>query len=147
MLTLDLKSRFRNKAFLLSFIGAIVLLIQQLGFKNIIPSNYVDVVNSILTILAMVGIVVDTSTSGISDKVIVAATVQTQNVAQGVQTEASTTSINGEVQAASQESETIPIEVTNSETVPTDDIEELKATNTKLQATIDSIQASITPIV
>lgn len=71
MLTINLKSRFRNKAFLLAMVGAIVLLIQQLGFKDIIPSNYADIVNSILTILTMLGIVVDTSTSGLSDQVIV----------------------------------------------------------------------------
>jgi uncharacterized membrane protein len=41
-------------------VGAIVLLVQQLGFKDLIPSNYADVVNSLLTILTMLGIVNDT---------------------------------------------------------------------------------------
>lgn len=68
MLTIDLKARLRNKAFWVSLISAIVLLIQQLGFKDLIPTNYGDIVNSILTILVMFGIVVDTSTNGISDK-------------------------------------------------------------------------------
>ncbi|OOM82504.1 bacteriophage holin [Clostridium puniceum] len=68
MLTLDLKSRFRNKTFILSMLGAIVLLIQQLGFKDLIPSNWVDIVNTILSILVMLGIVIDTSTPGVSDK-------------------------------------------------------------------------------
>ena len=67
-LNLDLKNRFRNKAFILSMVGAVVLLIQQLGF-TFIPANYSDVVNSILTILTMIGIVVDPSTSGVSDAV------------------------------------------------------------------------------
>jgi len=67
-LNLNLKSRFRNKAFILSMVGAVVLLIQQLGF-TFIPANYSDVVNSILTILTMIGIVVDPSTSGVSDVV------------------------------------------------------------------------------
>ena len=84
MLTLDLKSRFRNKAFIVSMLGAIVLLIQQLGFKNIIPSNYADIVNSVLSILVMLGIVVDTSTKGISDKVISDATVQAVNSAEEI---------------------------------------------------------------
>lgn len=68
MLTINLKARLRNKAFWVGLISAIVLLIQQLGFKDLIPSNYADIVNSILTILAMLGIIIDTSTSGISDQ-------------------------------------------------------------------------------
>jgi uncharacterized membrane protein len=46
-------------------LGAIVLLIQQLGFKNLIPSNLSDIINTILSILVMLGIVVDTSTKGV----------------------------------------------------------------------------------
>ncbi|WP_143316859.1 phage holin [Clostridium sp. HBUAS56017] len=68
MLTIDLKARMRNKAFWVALISAIVLLIQQLGLKGLIPNNYGDIVNSVLTILVMLGVVVDTSTSGISDK-------------------------------------------------------------------------------
>jgi phi LC3 family holin len=68
MLTIDLKARMRNKAFWVALISAIVLLIQQLGLKDLIPNNYGDIVNSVLTILVMLGIIVDTSTSGISDK-------------------------------------------------------------------------------
>ncbi|WP_143314182.1 phage holin [Clostridium sp. HBUAS56017] len=68
MLTIDLKARMKNKAFWVALISAIVLLIQQLGLKDLIPGNYGDIVNSVLTILVMLGVVVDTSTSGISDK-------------------------------------------------------------------------------
>lgn len=65
---MNLKTRFRNKTFLLSMIGAIVLLVQQLGFKDFIPANYADIVNSILAILTMLGIVIDPTTEGILDK-------------------------------------------------------------------------------
>jgi len=68
MLTLDLKTRLKNKTFILSMLGAIVLLIQQLGFKDLIPSNWSDIVNTALSILVMLGIVIDTSTPGVSDK-------------------------------------------------------------------------------
>jgi phi LC3 family holin len=102
MLTINLKSRFRNKTFILAMVGAIVLLIQQLGFKDIIPSNYADIVNSILTILTMVGIVVDTSTKGISDQVVSTTTVQAVNSAEEVKTEGGTTSINNTVTENSQ---------------------------------------------
>lgn len=103
MLTLDLKARLRNKAFVISMVGAIVLLIQQLGFK--IPSNYMEIVNSVLTILTMLGIVVDTSTKGVSDQVISATTekaMQAENVEKEVQVKNSTVSVNNVVSENSQ---------------------------------------------
>lgn len=68
-MNIDLKARMRNKAFWVALVSAVVLLIQQLGFKNLIPSNYADIVNSILSILVMLGIVVDPSTNGICDAI------------------------------------------------------------------------------
>ena len=103
MLTINLKERFRNKTFILAMVGTIVLLAQQLGFKDIIPSNYVDIVNSLLTILTMVGIVVDTSTKGISDQVVSTTTVQAVNLAEEVKIESGTTSINNTVTENSQD--------------------------------------------
>jgi len=76
MLTLDLKTRFRNKAFIIAMVSAVVLLVQQLGFKDLIPANYLDIEYSILSILTMLGIIVDTSTPGVSDSVAVTETVQ-----------------------------------------------------------------------
>ena len=58
MLTLDLRARFRNKTFIFAMLGAIALLIQQLGFKDLIPYNWSDIVNTALSILVMLGIVV-----------------------------------------------------------------------------------------
>ncbi|MDR3594441.1 phage holin [Clostridium sp.] len=66
MLTIDLKARLKNKAFWVSMASAIALLVQQLGLQ--LPSDYSPVVNAILTILTMSGIIVDTSTPGISDQ-------------------------------------------------------------------------------
>lgn len=101
MLNIDLKSRFKNKAFIVSLVSAIVLLIQQLGFRNLIPSNYSDIVNTLLTIGTMLGIIVDTSTPGINDNVIAQATVQSVNdsieTKEKVKTESSTTAINNTV--------------------------------------------------
>lgn len=68
---IDLKRRFRNKAFLVSFVAAIVLLLQQLGFGRFLPENLNDVINTVLTILCMLGIVVDPTTDGISDSTMV----------------------------------------------------------------------------
>jgi len=72
MLSIDLKSRLRSKPFIVAMVSAIVLLIQQCGFKDVIPSNYGDVLSTVLTILTMLGIVVDTSTPGISDNIVTA---------------------------------------------------------------------------
>ena len=68
MLSIDLKARLKNKSFWVAMASAIAILVQQLGL-NIIPANYTEIVNTVLIILTMLGIVVDTSTTGISDKV------------------------------------------------------------------------------
>lgn len=60
-------ARLKNKSFWVAIVSALVLLSQQLGF-NIFPSNWSDILNTILTIFILLGIVVDTSTEGISDK-------------------------------------------------------------------------------
>lgn len=152
MLTINLKSRFRNKTFLLTMIGAIVLLIQQLGFKDIIPSNYADIVNSILTILTMVGIVVDTSTPGINDKIISDITVQAINKSNEtkneVKTEDSTTGINGVITENSQDS------VADSEATSSDKESEANTTtvdtaailseNAQLKSQLAAIQTAVT---
>lgn len=127
MLTINLKSRFRNKAFLLSMIGAIVLLIQQLGFKEIIPSNYADVVNSILTILTMVGIVIDTSTRGLSD--------------QGVATTETTGSRNVVI-----EEQPIEESIIANEVVASVDTLALQQENADLKAKIDQINSTLNPV-
>lgn len=63
---IDLKARFKNKIFLLTMTSSLVLLTQQLGF-NIFPENWEAIANTILTILTGFGIVIDTSTPGVSD--------------------------------------------------------------------------------
>ena len=68
MPSIDLKARLKNKAFWVATASAIAILAQQLGVK-IIPANYSDIVNTVLTLLTMVGILVDTSTTGLSDHV------------------------------------------------------------------------------
>jgi phi LC3 family holin len=69
-LNIDWKARLKHKAFWLSLISLSVLLLQQLGLPQIadyIPKNYADIINTIFAILALLGIVVDTSTQGIND--------------------------------------------------------------------------------
>lgn len=80
MLNIDLKSRLKNKVFWVAIVSAIALLVQQLGL-NILPSNYSEIVNSVLTVLTIMGIIVDPSTPGLSDQTITttANTVDTSN--------------------------------------------------------------------
>ena len=61
------KSRFRNKTFWVSLTAAVVLLAQQLGL-DIFPKNIADIVNTILLIATILGVIVDPSTQGITDK-------------------------------------------------------------------------------
>lgn len=66
--------RLRNKKFVLAIISAIILLVQAVGkmfglhlnLSNL-SDNIVDVVNSMFGILAVLGVVVDPTTHGISD--------------------------------------------------------------------------------
>lgn len=113
MVTINLKSRFRNKAFIVAFVSAIVLLLQQIGLKQYIPGNWQDVLNTVLTILMLLGAVVDTSTPGISDQVVTNETVEDTNTKEEVKTEDSSAVINSEVSEDSQEASIEETTVTN----------------------------------
>ena len=45
---LDLKKRFTNKAFVASFVATLILLAQQLGLSQYLPSNIMEIVNTVL---------------------------------------------------------------------------------------------------
>ena len=66
-MNINWKARLTNKTFWVAIVSAIVLLTQQLGL-SIFPINWADILNTVLTILIILGIVVDPSTNGISDK-------------------------------------------------------------------------------
>ena len=59
------KLRFKNKATLLAIAGTLILLAQQLGLK--LPDNIEDVVNTVLTLLVLLGGVNDPTTAGLKD--------------------------------------------------------------------------------
>lgn len=61
------QARLTNKTFWVALISAIVLLTQQLGL-DVFPANIMDIVNTILLIATILGVVVDPTTSGITDK-------------------------------------------------------------------------------
>lgn len=64
---IDWKSRFTNKTFIVSFIATIILLLQQLGLSAYIPGNIMEIVNTVLMLLVMLGVVIDPATPGIYD--------------------------------------------------------------------------------
>ena len=59
------KLRLQNKTTLVAIIGTVLLLFQQLGLK--LPDNSSDIVNTVITLLVLLGVVTDPTTSGISD--------------------------------------------------------------------------------
>lgn len=66
--------RFKNKQFWLSFVPAVLLLIQVIaavfGFEldlGDLGNKLLDVVNALFAVLALLGIVTDPTTSGMSD--------------------------------------------------------------------------------
>ncbi|MGT2716550.1 phage holin [Streptococcus respiraculi] len=60
------KVRLRNPRFWVALLSAVALLAQQIGL-NVFPENWKEVLNTVLTVLAIVGIVEDPTTAGLSD--------------------------------------------------------------------------------
>lgn len=60
------KERLTNKAFWVSLSSAILLLLQQLGL-NIFPENSLEIVNTVLLIFTILGVIIDPTTSGMTD--------------------------------------------------------------------------------
>lgn len=66
--------RFKNKQFWISFVPAVLLLVQVVaavfGFEldlGDLGNKLLDVVNALFAVLALLGIVTDPTTSGVSD--------------------------------------------------------------------------------
>lgn len=66
-MNINLKARFKNKAFWAALISGIVGFTQLFGVK-VFPDNWTDILNTILGLLVGLGIIVDTSTEGINDR-------------------------------------------------------------------------------
>ena len=59
------KLRLQNKVTLLALLGAIFLMAQQFGFE--VPQNIQAGVNTFVSILVLLGVVNDPTTSGLTD--------------------------------------------------------------------------------
>lgn len=69
----DWKTRFRNKTFLISLFSAILIAAQQIasvfGYDlTLISEQATNTFNAVLTVLVVLGVVVDPLTDGITDK-------------------------------------------------------------------------------
>lgn len=64
-MTINWKLRLQNKATLTAIVATGILLAQQLGIK--LPDNVSDVVNTVLTLLTLLGVLTDPTTDGLSD--------------------------------------------------------------------------------
>lgn len=65
MKNINWKLRVQNKTTLAAIAATIILLAQQLGLK--LPDNISDVVNTVLTLLVLLGVVNDPTTAGLKD--------------------------------------------------------------------------------
>ena len=63
---LDIKARLRNKYFWVSMLSLVVLLLDQLGIK--LPVDINEIGGTILSMAVLLGIIVDNSSKGFSDK-------------------------------------------------------------------------------
>ena len=63
---LDIKARLRNKYFWVSMLSLVVLLLDQLGVK--LPVDINEIGGTILSMAVLLGIIVDNSSEGFSDK-------------------------------------------------------------------------------
>lgn len=71
-MSLNWKVRFKNKVWLMGFISVIVTFVYTiLGMLDIYPeftkNQTIEVVNSILTFLTLIGVIVDPTTNGFGD--------------------------------------------------------------------------------
>ena len=67
MININWKARLKNKAFWMAIVSGVVGFTQLFGVK-VFPDNWADILNTFLGLLVGIGIIVDTSTEGFSDR-------------------------------------------------------------------------------
>ena len=63
---MNIKLRMKHKEFWVALVSALMLLAQQLGLK-IFPDNTMDILNTVLLILTILGVFLDPTTEGLGD--------------------------------------------------------------------------------
>jgi uncharacterized membrane protein len=106
----NLKNNVRNKTWWVAVISLVLLILQSKGFDltQYIGADWQTTLNNIFTLLALVGISVDTTnTGGVANEVVQETTTNEDNTAIETQTESTTTSINNTVTQNSAKDEQI----------------------------------------
>lgn len=98
---IDWKARLTNKTWWIAVISVVLLIAQYFGvdFTKYIGEDWQTLVTLIFALIALLGITVDTSTDGISDKAIENAqeVIKAINTVNKIKTEATTTSVNNKI--------------------------------------------------
>ena len=63
---IDIKARFKNKYFWVSFLSLVVMLLKQLNVE--LPFDINEIGGTILSMAVLLGIIVDNGSEGFSDK-------------------------------------------------------------------------------
>lgn len=63
---MNIKLRMKHKEFWVALVSALMLLAQQLGLQ-IFPENTMDILNTVLLILTILGVFLDPTTEGLGD--------------------------------------------------------------------------------
>ena len=66
MKKIDIKARFRNKYFWVSFVSLTVILLQQLGIE--LPFDINAISGTLLSMAVLLGVIVDNGSEGFGDK-------------------------------------------------------------------------------
>lgn len=92
----NLKNNVKNKAWWVAVVSLILLIVQSKGLDltKYIGSDWQVTLNNIFTLLALIGISVDTTASAVTDSNIVQQTQDNTNTETEVQAEETTTAIN-----------------------------------------------------
>lgn len=98
---IDWKARLTNKTWWIAVISVVLLIAQYFGidFTKYIGEDWQTLVTLIFALIALLGITVDTSTTGVSDKAIQEAQdiINAINTAKKVKTESTTTAVNSKI--------------------------------------------------
>lgn len=85
---INFKLRLQNKTTLVALISAVFLMLQQFGLN--IPHNIQEGINTLVTILVILGIVTDPTTKGVADSERALSYTQPQDDKEGKQYERTT---------------------------------------------------------
>jgi phi LC3 family holin len=154
MLQMDLGARLKNKAWWIGLISIVILIGKYFGFDltKYIGSDWQTLIGLIFGFLAMLGVTVDTSTTGISDQVAIQTTAQTND---SDKIGENTTSSDSSNQVVADNTTT-----DNQNSTSTEDIEALKAqiasltqnnndlanANSALNSQLSSVQSQLSSV-